>query len=103
MTSSSSGSSSGWAIGLTAFAAMMMLLIGFFQAGMGLVAVFNQESFVLGQEYLCQFDVGTWGWSHLIWGVIVLLAGSSGLSGQGWARAVGTIIAIISAIEGFAF
>ena len=44
MTSSSSGTTSGWAVGFTAFAAMMMILIGFFQGAMGLVAVFNQDA-----------------------------------------------------------
>ena len=103
MTSSSSGTTSGWAVGFTAFAAMMMILIGFFQAAMGLVAVFNQEFYVATENYIFAFDVATWGWIHLIWGVIVLIAGFSVLSGQTWARAVGTIIAIISAIEAFAF
>jgi hypothetical protein len=103
MTASSSDNTSGWAVGFTAFAAMMMILIGFFQAMMGLVAVFNQEFYVATQEYIFALDVGTWGWIHLIWGVIVLLAGFSVLSGQTWARFVGTIIAIISAIEAFAF
>ena len=103
MTVSNSDSTSGWAVGFTAFAAMMMILIGFFQAMMGLVAVFNQEFYVAGEEYIFALDVGTWGWIHLIWGVIVLLAGFSVLSGQTWARFVGTIIAIISAIEAFAF
>jgi hypothetical protein len=103
MTSSSSDSYSGWAVGFTAFAAMMMILIGFFQAAMGLVAVFNQDFYVATENYIFAFDVGTWGWIHLIWGVIVLLAGFAVLSGQTWARFVGTIIAIVSAIEAFAF
>jgi hypothetical protein len=103
MTSSSSDSTSGWAVGFTAFAAMMMILIGFFQALMGLVAVFNQDFYVATPNYIFAFDVGTWGWIHLIWGVIVLLAGFAVLSGQTWARFVGTIIAIVSAIEAFAF
>jgi hypothetical protein len=102
-SSSSSDSTSGWAVGFTAFAAMMMVLIGFFQASMGLVAVFNQDFYVRTENYLFALDVGTWGWIHLIWGVIVLLAGFSVLSGQTWARAVGTIIAIVSAIQAFAF
>lgn len=103
MTSSSSGSASGWAVGFTAFAAMMMILIGFFQAAMGLVAVFNQDFYVRTENYIFAFDVGTWGWINLIWGVIVLIAGFSVLSGQTWARVVGIIVAIVSAIEAFAF
>ncbi len=102
-SSSSSGSVSGWAVGFTAFAAMMLVLIGFFQAAMGLVAVFNQDFYVATENYIFALDVGTWGWIHLIWGIVVLIAGFSVLSGQTWARAVGTIIAIISAIEAFAF
>src|SRR5687768_15632049 len=70
MTVSNSDSTSGWAVGFTAFAAMMMILIGFFQAMMGLVAVFNQEFYVATEEYIFALDVGTWGWIHLIWGVI---------------------------------
>ena len=103
MTSSSRDSTSGWAVGFTAFAAMMMILIGFFQAMIGLVAVFNQDFYVATENYIFSFDVGTWGWIHLIWGIVVLLAGFSVLSGQTWARAVGTIIAIVSAIQAFAF
>ena len=103
MTSSSSDSSSGWAVGFTAFAAMMMILIGFFQAAMGLVAVLNQDFYVATENYVFAFDIATWGWIHLIWGVIVLLAGFAVLSGQTWARVVGTLIAIVSAIQAFAF
>ena len=103
MTSSSSDSTSGWAVGFTAFAAMMMILIGFFQAAMGLIAVFNQDFYVATPNYIFAFDIGTWGWIHLIWGVVVLLAGFAVLSGQTWARVVGTIIAIVSAIQAFAF
>ncbi len=103
MTASSSDSSSGWAVGFTAFAAMMMILIGFFQAAMGLVAVLNQDFYVATADYIFAFDVGTWGWIHLIWGVIVLLAGFAVLSGQTWARMVGIIVAIVSALEAFAF
>ena len=103
MTSSSTGTTSGWAVGFTAFAAMIMILIGFFQAAMGLVGVLNQEFYVRAENYTFAFDIGTWAWFHLIWGVIVLIAGFSVLSGQVWARTVGIIVAIISAIEAFAF
>jgi len=81
----------------------MMALMGFFQASMGIVAIFNQDFYVTTPNYVFAFDVGTWGWIHLIWGIIVLIAGFSVLSGQTWARVVGTIIAIVSAIEAFAF
>ena len=51
---------------------MMMILIGFFQGAMGLVAVFNQDFYAVTPNYIFSFDVGTWGWFHLIWGIVVL-------------------------------
>jgi len=96
-------SDSGWAVGFTAFAAIMMALMGFFQASMGIVAIFNQDFYVTTPNYVFAFDVGTWGWIHLILGVLVLAAGLSLLAGATWARAVGVVLAAFSAIEAFVF
>ena len=96
-------SESGWAVGFTAFAAIMMALIGFFQASMGIVAIFNQDFYVTTPNFVFAFDVGTWGWIHLILGVLVLAAGLSLLAGATWARAVGVVLAAFSAIEAFVF
>ena len=96
-------SDSGWAVGFTAFAAIMMALMGFFQASMGIVAIFNQDFYVTTPNYVFAFDAGTWGWIHLILGVLVLAAGLSLLAGATWARAVGVVLAAFSAIEAFVF
>ena len=98
-----SDSSYGWAIGFTAFAAMIMLLIGFYQMAMGLTAVLNQDFFVATPNYVFAFDVGTWGWVHLIWGVVVIAAALSLFSGATWARVLGSILAVLTAIEAFLF
>jgi hypothetical protein len=97
------GGASGWVVGFTAFAAMMMLLIGFFQVAIGLVAVFNQDFYVATPEYVFALDVGIWGWIHLVWGVIVLLAGFALLSGATWARVLGIVLAAIAAAQAFVF
>jgi hypothetical protein len=94
---------SGWAIGWTFFAAFMMIMMGFFQILNGLVALINNEFFVVGKEYVFKFDVTTWGWIHLILGIVVLLAGFGLFAGAVWARVVGVIIAVIAAIVGFAW
>ncbi len=95
--------SSGWAVGWTVFAALMMVLIGFWHAIAGLVALLEDEFYVVGQEYVFQFDTTTWGWVHLILGVLILLAGIGLFSGAVWARTFGVILAVISAIAGFAW
>jgi hypothetical protein len=96
-------SSWGWAVGFTAFAAFMMLLMGFFQAAVGLVALLNQDFYAVTEEYVFAFDVGTWGWVHLIWGIIVLAAAFAVLRGAVWARLLGSVLAVLSALQAFLF
>ena len=94
---------SGWAIGWTTFAAFMMIMIGGFHIVAGLVAIFNDEFYAVTKEYVFQFDATSWGWIHLILGIVILLAGFGLFSGAVWARTVGVIMALISALVGFAW
>ena len=93
----------GWAIGGTAFAGVIMLLIGVFHAVAGLVALFDDDFYVLGANYTFELDVTGWGWIHLIGGVGVALAGLYVFSGATWARIVGIALAMVSAIANFFF
>jgi hypothetical protein len=94
---------SGWAVGFILFAAIMMMMTGVFQALAGLIAIFENEFYVATRNYLFKFDATTWGWIHLILGVIVALAGWGLLSGQTWARVVGITLAALSATANFLF
>jgi hypothetical protein len=99
----SSPSVSGWAYGFTAFAGALMLLVGIFQALAGLAAIIDDEFFVVGRNYAFEVDITTWGWIHLIIGVIVGFAGVAIYSGAVWARSIGVILAILSAVANFFF
>ena len=94
---------SGWAVSFTLFAAIMMLMSGTFQALAGLVAIFENEFYVATRNYLFQFDATTWGWIHLLVGLVVAFAGWGLLSGRTWARVVGITLAVLSAIANFLF
>jgi hypothetical protein len=94
---------SGWAVGWTVFAAVMLWLIGAFHAIAGLIGIVEDELYVVGREYIFQFDVTTWGWIHLIMGIIVIAAGVGLFSGAAWARTVGVIVAIVSILANFAW
>jgi len=94
---------SGWAVGWTYFAAFMMIMIGAFHAIAGLVAVINDAFYDTPREYFVDFDASTWGWIHLILGIVIVLAGFGLFSGAVWARTVGVILALISAIAAFAW
>jgi hypothetical protein len=94
---------SGMAVGFTVFAAIMMLMVGVFQALQGLIAIFENEFYVATRNYLFEFDATTWGWIHLVIGLLVAFAGWGLLSGQTWARVVGITLAALSATANFLF
>jgi hypothetical protein len=94
---------SGAAVGFTVFASLMMIVIGAFHAISGLVGIIENEFFVATPNYIFEFDVTTWGWIHLILGIVVVIAGFSLFSGAVWARTFGVFLAVLSAIANFAF
>src|SRR4029450_4829470 len=94
---------SGWCVGFILFAAIMMLMVGVFQALQGLVAIFENEFYVATRKYLFQFDATTWRWIHPLVGLLVAFAGWGLLSGRTWARAVAITLAVLSAIANFLF
>lgn len=91
------------AVGIIVFASIMMMLVGVFHVIQGIVALANDTFYVVGQEYVFQFDVTTWGWVHLLLGIVVGLAGLFLLQGQVWARAVAVGIASLSILANFAW
>jgi hypothetical protein len=92
---------SGWAVGFTVFAGVMMIMMGILHALWGLAAIIEDEFFVATRNYLYNVDVTGWGWVHLIAGAIVILAGFWVFTGAVWARIVGVILAVLSAIANF--
>ena len=94
---------SGGAIGFILFAAIMMIMIGCFQAFAGLVGLLNDTFYVATRDYVLQFDATSWGWIHLIIGLLVAFAGWGLLSGRTWARVVGITVVVLSAFANFAW
>ena len=93
---------SGAAVGYIMFASFILILVGIFHAIDGLAAIINNSFYVPVGDYVFKFDVTTWGWIHLIGGIIILIAGFSLYGGAVWARTIGVIAALISAIASFA-
>jgi hypothetical protein len=92
---------SGWAVGWTAFAAIFMIIMGLFHAIAGLVAILEDDLIAVTPDYVFQFSITTWGWIHLIAGIVVLLAGLYLFTGALWARVIGVTIAAVSMLANF--
>lgn len=94
---------SGFAVGVTAAAGIILIIGGVCHGFQGLVAIFNDEFYVTTQNWILKFDVTTWGWIHLVVGVVAVLAGIGLFSGQVWARTVAVLVAALSIILNFAW
>ena len=93
----------GW-VGWIAFAGTMMIMVGVLHMIQGLVALFDDDYFLVGKNGLTvHLDYTSWGWTHLILGAVVAAAGLGLYSGRMAARVVGVIVASLSLIANFAF
>ena len=77
-----SRSMAGW-IG---FAGILMVLLGGLSVFQGLIALLEDNYYVVTQSGYLLFDVTGWGWIMLIWGIILALVGLALLNGASWAR-----------------
>jgi len=77
--------SSRWT-GWIAFAGWLMIVIGALDFFEGLIAVIRGKYYVLTANQIIVFDLRTWGWITLVWGIVVAFAGWGLLSRAGWAR-----------------
>jgi|SRR3954451_2303837 hypothetical protein len=90
----------GWVI----FAGILMTMIGVFHGIEGLVAILRDNYYLVGKNgMVVEVDYTAWGWIHLITGVVLFAAGLGVQSGQMWARVVGVVVAVLSAIVNFVF
>lgn len=95
---------SGWAVGWTAFAGVMMILMGLWWFITGIVALADDEFYVLTQSgWTFEFDTTTWGWIHLITGVVVFFAGFGLFRAETWARVVGVVVAALAGLIAFSW
>ncbi|HSO03978.1 MAG TPA: hypothetical protein VLQ92_05820 [Candidatus Limnocylindrales bacterium] len=95
------GGAADTAVGFAFFAATMMIMVGVFQAIQGLVALFNDTFYLVGEKWTFQFDVSTWGWIHLLFGALLIAAGVFLLRGAAWARWTAVVLAGLSAVVNF--
>jgi hypothetical protein len=89
--------------GTAVFAGVMLITVAIFQILEGIAAIAEDTFFVTGLNYTFELDVTTWGWIHLIIGIVAVATGLGILAGQAWGMLVGIMIATIGAISHFVF
>ena len=89
--------------GWIGFASMLLLLVGVIDFFQGLVAVFEDEYFVVTPAGFLAVDLTTWGWTMMVWGVLLAIAGLGLAGGQGWARWFAIILVSLNVLGQLGF
>ena len=92
-----------WASSFAVFAGLMMIIVGLNQALLGFAGVLEDDVYVPVQDYVYGFDLTTWGWLHLGFGLVLVLMGVSVLRGKAWARAAGIWLVMLNLVASFVF
>ena len=93
----------GW-VGWIVFAGIMMIVVGGLHIFQGLVALFDDDYYQVGDNGLTiHVNYNAWGWTHVIFGVLVCAAAIGLLAGQLWGRIAGVVLAVLSILVNVAF
>lgn len=86
---------SGW----LSFAGLLLIMVGSFNLIYGFAALFRQDVLAVTSAGLLVLNYTTWGWLLILVGLLQAGTGLGALAGQSWARVVGIILAVLSAIK----
>ena len=97
------GPKAAWAGGLTLFAGFMLGLLGALEFFQGLSAVLNDDVFVAAPNYVFAFDLTTWGWIHMLIGVVAVVVAVGVFTIRTWGLIAGMVVAGLSMVANFLF
>ncbi|MGW1769302.1 DUF7144 family membrane protein [Streptomyces sp. NPDC002073] len=95
------GVGSAWAEGGSVFAGVMLAVSSVFTILEGIIALAKDDVYTRIGDYTFEFDLTTWGWIHLVLGVLLLITGLAILKGSEWGRWAGIAFASLSVVAHF--
>ncbi|RSM69631.1 hypothetical protein DMB66_11430 [Actinoplanes sp. ATCC 53533] len=91
-------------VGVVLFGGIMMEMVGGFQLIQGIVALFKDDYYLVSpQGLVIEVNYTAWGWTHLLIGLVAIATGIGVMVGKMWARVLGIVIAVVSALVNIAF
>lgn len=93
---------SGW-VGWVYFAGILMLVRAFFQAFLGIVALTQNDFYLVTSDKIAVFNFTAWGWVHLAASVVLLTAAFSVFQGGMWGRVVGSLMTGLALVANLIF
>ncbi len=94
----------GW-VGWIVFAATIMIIQGVLSIISGITGIFRDKEYFVGSQVgdgkVLVADYTTWGWIHLIFGVVLLLVGLALFRGSTFARVIAIILVGLNLVAQF--
>ena len=91
------------ATGLAFFAGIVMIIVGLLDILQGITAIAKDSIYVQTPHYAYTFNTTSWGWIHLVIGVLVFVVGVGVLRGGTAARIIGIFIVAVALISNFLY
>ncbi|MCC3331538.1 DUF7144 family membrane protein [Nocardia abscessus] len=89
------------AAGTSIGAAILLMAVGILSILEGISAIAKDEVLVATPGYTYQFNTTSWGWIHLILGILLVIAAAGLMSGAMWARVIAVFLAALSILANF--
>ena len=89
------------AAGTSIGAAVLLMAAGFLSVFQGISAIAEDEILVTGPNYIYEFNTTTWGWIHVVLGVLIVVTALALMGGAMWARVVAVFLAALSILGNF--
>ncbi|WP_395358575.1 hypothetical protein ACHGLA_01965 [Streptomyces sp. YH02] len=87
----------------TLFAGVLMVVIGILDVLQGIAAIAKDDVYTRVGDYVFEFNLTGWGWTHVVLGILVGLAGTGILMGSEWGRMGGITLAVLNTVAQFLF
>ncbi|GAA1523737.1 hypothetical protein GCM10009730_35010 [Streptomyces albidochromogenes] len=87
--------------GPVVFAAVLLFVVGVLDVLRGIMAIAEDDVFVNTPNYVFKFDLTSWGWIHLIFGILAILVSAGLFKAAVWARVVAVGLAGLLIIANF--
>jgi hypothetical protein len=76
----------------------MLLVVSAINIFQGFVALVDDKQVVAARDQFILVDLTSWGWTLIVFGVVMLAIGLGLLAGQGWARFAAIVVVALHAV-----
>lgn len=83
------------------FAGVLLMISGIMNIFQGITAIAADDVYRQIGNYTFKFSTTSWGWIHLVLGILVAFVGWAAYTGATWARITGVVVVSLAMIGNF--